>query len=170
MQVQGRKTYAGMVRSAAYHHFTGKECLDVHLLKPSRLDVIPGQPDVVCADDAPEGPAQAAAWLEYPFRKSHPILRWLPTKLAAWIGENFGQELGIPPKSDAEWTAGELNAILENNLVPSHGGKGQLRTFCCIQWECELYSGRPKARCYPFNLTGHRFRGKNRQVLPDILI
>jgi hypothetical protein len=60
-----------------------------------------------------------------------------------------------------------LNAILENNLVTSHGGKGQLRTFCCIQWECELYSGRPKARCYPFNLTGHRFRGKNRQVLPE---
>ncbi len=67
-----------------------------------------------------------------------PILRWLPSKLAAWIGENFGQELSIPPKSDAEWTAGELNAILENNLVPSHGGKGQLLTFCCIQWECEL--------------------------------
>jgi hypothetical protein len=56
----------------------------VHILKPSRLDVIPGQPDVVCAEDAPQGPAQAAAWLEYPFRKSHPILRWLPTKLAAW--------------------------------------------------------------------------------------
>ena len=32
------------------------------------------------------------------------------------------------------------------------------------QWECECYSGRPKARCYPFNLAGHRFRGKNRQV------
>ena len=67
---------------------------------------------------------------------------------------------------DMEWTAGELNAILENNLVPSHHGKGQLRTFGCIQWECELYSGRPKARCYPFNMKGHRFRGnlKNCQV------
>jgi hypothetical protein len=106
----------------------------------------------------------APAWLEYPFRKSHPILRWLPTKLAAWISDNHGQELGIPPKGGLEWTAGELNAILENNLVPSQGGKGQLRTFCCIQWECEHYSGRPKARCYPFNLAGHRFRGKNRQV------
>ncbi len=51
-----------------------------------------------------------------------------------------------------------------SNLVPNHNGKGQLRTFCCIHWECELYSGRPKARCYPFNLSGHRFRGKNRQV------
>ncbi len=100
-------------------------------------------PDVVCADDAPQGPAQAAGWLEYPFRKSDPILRCLLTKLAAWIADNFGQELGIPPKSDAEWNV--LNAILENNLVPSHGGKGQLRTFCCNQWECELYSGRPKA-------------------------
>ncbi len=60
--------------------------------------------------------------------------------------------------------AGELNAILESNVVPNHNGKGQLRTFCCIQWECGLYSGRPKARCYPFNLSGHRFRGKNRQV------
>ena len=162
IQVQGRKTYSGTANSAAYHHFAGKECLDVHLLKPACLDVIAGQPDVMCADDAQQGPA----WLEYQFRKSHPILRWLPSKLATWIGENFGQKLGIPPKCYAEWTAGELNAILENNLVPSHGGKGQLRTFCCIQWECERYSGRPKARCYPFNLKGHRFRGKNRQVLP----
>jgi hypothetical protein len=80
-------------------------------------------------------------------------------------GENYGQELQIPPKRDLEWTAGKLNAILENNLVPSHSGKGQLRTFGCIQWECEHYSGRPKGRCYPFNMAGHRFRGKNRQVL-----
>ena len=76
----------------------------------------------------------------------------------------------IPPKRNLEWTAGELNAILENNLVPSHNGKGQLRTFCCIQWECELYSGRPKARCYPFNLKGHRFRGKNCQVIHENMI
>jgi hypothetical protein len=104
--------------------------LDVHLLKPARLDVLPEQPDVVCADD---GQMAEQLYLEYPFRKFHPIIRWLPTKLAAWIGENYGQELQIPPKRDVEWTAGELNAILENNLVPSHGGKGQLRTFGCIQ-------------------------------------
>ncbi len=34
----------------------------------------------------------------------------------------------------------------------------------CSVRECELYSGRPKARCYPFNLQGHRFRERNRQV------
>ena len=73
MQVQGRKTYARTANSAAYHHFTGKECLvmDVHLLKPARVDVLPGQPDVVCADDVQQGPA----WLEHQFRKSHLIIR-----------------------------------------------------------------------------------------------
>ena len=133
MQVQGSKTYAGMTNSIPYHHFHGKECLDVHLLKPARLDVPPGQPNVhvVCADDDMQ---PASAWLEYPFRKSHPILRWLPSKLAAWFSNNHGQELGISPKGGLEWTAGELDAILENNLVLSQGGKGQLRTFCCIQW------------------------------------
>jgi hypothetical protein len=75
----------------------------------------PGQPDVVCTDD---GQLAGQGRLEYPIRKSHPIIRWLPSKLAAWIDENFGQKLQIPPKRDVEWTAAELNAILENNLVP----------------------------------------------------
>ncbi len=57
-----------------------------------------------------------------------------------------GQELGIPPKSCLKYTAGELNAILKNKLVPCHCCKGQLWMFCCIQWECELYSWRPKAQ------------------------
>jgi hypothetical protein len=73
------------------------------------------------------------AWLQYPYLKFHPIIRWLPAKLAAWIGENFGQVLQIPPKRDLEWTAGELNAILESNLVPSGGGQEQLLTFGCMQ-------------------------------------
>ena len=57
IQVQGRKTYAGTVNSNAYHHYTGKECLDVHLLKPARVDVLPGMPEVVCADDVQAVPA-----------------------------------------------------------------------------------------------------------------
>ncbi len=54
IQVQARKTYAGTAMSDAYHHYTGKKCLDMHLLKPARLDIVPGQPDsdVVCADDS----------------------------------------------------------------------------------------------------------------------
>ena len=38
-----------------------------------------------------------------------------------------------------------------------------------IQWECELFVGRPKARCYPFDLPKHRFRGRNPKVyIPEI--
>jgi hypothetical protein len=31
-----------------------------------------------------------------------------------------------------------------------------------------LFNGRPKARCYPFNIDGHRFRDKNPQVATNI--
>ena len=40
------------------------------------------------------------------------------------------------------------------------GPYGHLRTFGGIQWEFDLFNGRPKARCYPFNIVGHRFRDK----------
>ncbi len=39
----------------------------------------------------------------------------------------------LSPKNCLKRTAGELNAILESNLVPSHCCKGQLQTFCCIE-------------------------------------
>jgi hypothetical protein len=45
-RVESKKTYAGQTASAAYHHFTGKECFDVHLLKPARVDILPGQPNL----------------------------------------------------------------------------------------------------------------------------
>ena len=129
----------------------------MHLLKPSSLEVVQEQlQEDMCEADIADQPR----WIECKYRTSHPIIRWLPTKLAAWIGDNYGQELGIPPMRGQKWTAGELNAILLHNLVPSNGGAGQLRTFGCIEWESEHYSGRPKARCYPFDLPGHRFRGK----------
>jgi hypothetical protein len=31
---------------------------------------------------------------EYVYRSAHPALRWLPTMLAEWIGENLQEELG----------------------------------------------------------------------------
>jgi hypothetical protein len=102
-------------------------------------------------------------WLCYEYRTAHPVLRWLPTKLAEWIGANLDAELLIPDKQRDKWTAAELNSILINNVVC--GPHGHLRTFGGIQWECDLFNGRPKARCYPFNIDGHRFRDKNPQVL-----
>jgi hypothetical protein len=59
-----------------------------------------------------------------------------------------------------------LNVILkEKKLVSSHCCKGQLFTFCCMEWEWEFYSRRPKALSYPFNLAGHCYWEKNSQVL-----
>ncbi len=94
-----------------------------------------------------------------------PVLRWLPTKLAEWIGANLSDELRILDKNKNKWTAAELNSILINNVV--RGLQGHLHTFGgikIIKWECNLYNGRPKARCNPFNTDSHRFRDKNPQV------
>ena len=77
VQAQGTKTYAGRHNSGRYHHFTGRERLDVHLLKPSRLEVVQEQlQDVQCDADI----ADQTRWIECKHRTSHPIIRWLPSK------------------------------------------------------------------------------------------
>ncbi len=95
-------------------------------------------------------------YITYAYRTSHQVLWWLPTKLAEWIRANFCEELNIPDKQGPLWIAVDLNAIITGNLVG--GPHGHLHTFECIQWENDLFNGRPKARCYPFDIRGHRFR------------
>ena len=46
--------------------------------------------------------APDSVWLEYAYRKHHPVLQYLPTKLAEWIGENMQDELGFPDKQDPD--------------------------------------------------------------------
>ena len=75
---------------------------------------------------------------------------------------NFSDELRIPVKSEDKWKAAELNLILINNVV--RGSHGHLRTFGGIKWDCNLFNGRLKARCYPFDIDGHRFLDKNPKV------
>ena len=58
--------------------------LDVNLLKPSRLEFADESVPMLAMLDAH---ASSPQWLEYSYRKAHPALRWLPTKLAEWIGE-----------------------------------------------------------------------------------
>ena len=143
----------------------GRQDINIHLLKPARFlpdpeyVVPPSLQDNVVQDDAP---VPGHDYITYAYRTAHPVLRWLPTKLAEWIGSNLGDELGIPQKQGSLWTASELNAIITGNLVG--GDHGHLHTFGCIQWECELFNGRPKARCYPFDIEGHCFRNKKPQV------
>jgi len=152
----------------------GKEVLDIHLLKPARF-LAEGQLVDRDAMLHNEDQAPSVEWVEYPYRTAHPIIRWLPSKLAEWIAENKGVDLGIAPKQGQKWSVKELNDILLNNLVecksPNKGeGTGHLRTFGAVQWENDLFNGRPKARCYPFDLDGHRFRHRNPQVCPGTAI
>jgi hypothetical protein len=78
----------------------------------------------------------------------------------SWPSGSGPTEVGIPQKQGSLWT--ELNVIITGNLFG--GNHGPLHTFGCIQWECELFNGRPKARCYQFDIQGHHFRNKNPQV------
>ena len=85
--------------------------------------------------------APAQDYVTYPYSTAHPVLRWLLTELAEWIRLNLAEELKIPEKQGDLWTATELNAIITGNLVG--GPHCHLHTFGCIQWECELFHGRP---------------------------
>jgi hypothetical protein len=135
------------------------------LLKPARFrpdpewEVPPADRDGIVLDEDLDPEPE---WMTYEFRRAHPVLRWLPTKLAEWIGANLSDALLIPDKKEDKWTASELNDIILHHVV--RGPHGHLRTFSGIKWECDLFNGRPKALCYPFNIDCHRFRGKTPQV------
>jgi hypothetical protein len=98
--------------------------------------------------------------IQYEFSRAHPVLRYLPSKLAEYIGENFKDELSIPDsyKNRGQWTVQGLNMILSDYVVAEKGK--HLKTFGTLEWESELCEGRPKARC--FCLT--KFRNKVVQV------
>jgi hypothetical protein len=113
----------------------------------------------------PEGAAETPKWLEYVYRTAHPALRWLPTKLAEWIGENLQDEMGFPDKADKKappgtgCTPAELNHILQAHFVD-----GSLTTFGCVEWESQLFRGVMRARCYPFGMPKRRFHGTTVKV------
>ena len=102
--------------------------------------------------------------LAYRFRDAHPMLRWLPTKLAEWVADNLREELGFPDNRDARFSMQELNAILQEHLVLDRNGNS-LECFGCVRWESDLYRGFMRARCYPFKLPELRFYDLNPQVL-----
>ena len=105
-------------------------------------------------------------WLEYVYLTAHPALRWLPTKLAEWIGENMQDELGFADKADKRaqpgtgWTPAELNRILQDHVV-----HGELTTFGCVEWQSQMFRGTMRARCYPFKMPKRHFHGFNPKVI-----
>ena len=76
------------------NHYYVNECLDIHLLKAAAHEAManPLLGLVQCADDTRQ------EWVINSYSTAHPILRWLPSKLAVWPSENLGQELFIQAK------------------------------------------------------------------------
>ena len=93
--------------------------LDINLLKPSKIKSVADPAPHLTLPDGFSPPE----WLEYVYRTAHPALRWLPSKLAEWIGENLQEQLGFPDKADKRappgtgWTPTELNNILHYHEV-----------------------------------------------------
>jgi hypothetical protein len=98
--------------------------------------------DLECPLIVRDGEESSATWLEYIYQTAHPALRWLPTKLAEWIGENMQDELGFADKADKRaatgtgWTPAELNNILQAHVVDC-----ALTTFGCVEWESPWETG-----------------------------
>ncbi len=136
--------------------------LDINLLKPSKIEFVQEPAPTLTMPDGFSPPK----WLEYVYRTAHPALRWLPTKLAEWIGENMQDELGFADKADKRaqpgtgWTPAELNHILQDHVV-----HGELTTFGCVEWQSQMFRGTMRARCYPFNMPKRHFHGFNPKVI-----
>ena len=101
---------------------------------------------------------------QYAYRRNHALLQFLPIKLAEWIAKNLADELRMRPDSGEDWSSDQLNRILTGCLVSDRRGNN-LHTFHTVEFESDLYRGVMRARCYPFNMAEHRFRGKNIKVL-----
>ena len=138
-----------MIHARAWQGFDGAPSLDVMLLK-QQFFTASG-----ISQKHEEG-------FQYAYRHNHPLLQFLPLKLAAWIAKNFSLELDLPPSTDP-CSSEILNRILTRCLISDRRGNN-LHTFHCVEFESDLYRGIMRARCYPFNMAQHRFRGKNVKV------
>ena len=110
-------------------------------------------------------PARQPRPVQNLYHTSHSLLQFLPQKLAEWIANNYAVELNVPPRLDPSkpWSTATLNLILQRCLVPDSRGNN-IHTFQSVEFESDLYRGVMRARCYPFNMTQHRFRGRNMKV------
>ncbi len=88
--------------------------LDIMLLKQQHFSVS-GQ----AACQARQHPP-----VEYVYRSSHPLLQFLPQKLAAWIANTYAAELNVPPRPDPSrpWSTATLNRILQTCIVSDPRG------------------------------------------------
>ena len=117
--------------------------LDIMLLKQQLLSV-----------SGPAGnPARQHPPVTYVYRTCHPMLQFLPQKLAEWIANNYAEELNVPLRPDPKqhWSTATLNIILQTCIVSDRKGNN-IHTFQTVEFKSDLYCWVMRARCYPFNM------------------
>ena len=129
--------------------------LDIMLLKQQLLSVSGQVADL----------ARQHQTVTYMYSTSHPMLQFLPQKLAEWIANNYAEELNVPLRPDPTqpWSTATLSRILQTCLVSDRKGHN-IHTFQTVEFESDLYCGVMRARCYPFDMERHRFWGRNVKV------
>jgi len=123
------------------------------------------KPQFLSVSEQAAHPARQHRPVQNMYRSSHSMLQFLPQKLAEWIANNYAVELNVPPRLDPSkpWSTATLNRILQTCIVSDSRGIN-IHTFQTVEFESDLYRGVMRARCYPFNMTQHRFRGRNVKV------
>jgi hypothetical protein len=104
--------------------------LDIMLLKQQFLTV-----SLQAANPARQHPP-----VQYIYRSSHPLLQFLPQKLAEWIGNNYAEELNVLPRPDPSkpCSTATLNQILQSCIVSDSRGIN-IHTFQTVDFESDLY-------------------------------
>jgi hypothetical protein len=147
-------THDTVLFCCACQGFDGDPSIDVMLLKPQ----------LFTATGTTQRHEQS---FQYAYRQHHPLLHFLPLKLADWVAKNLAHELRLPQPSDASSSA-DMNHVITSCLV-SDRRDNNLHIFHCVEFESDLYQGIMRERCYPFNMAQHRFRGRNFKVSKLIL-
>ena len=112
--------------SATRHHYQGKQCLDIHLLKPAIVwaevatAAAPGNQQVLGANGPAQGPP--GEWVNCAYRTAHPQAIRLGGRLASL-------------------TPTQGNSLREHPCSWHKGSVGHLRTFGAIQ--CHESVGEP---------------------------
>ena len=83
------------------------------------LDIMVLKQQLISVSAHPANPARQHPPIEFVYRSSHPMLQFLPQKLAEWIANNYAEDLNVPARPDPSqpWSTATLNRILQTCIV-----------------------------------------------------
>ena len=95
----------------------------------SRLDIMLLKQRFLSVSGQAANPARQHPPVEFVYRSRHPMLQFLPQKLAEWIANNYAEELNVRLRPDPTqpWSTVTLDRILQTCLFSDR--KGNTKTF-----------------------------------------